>query len=205
MEFKDFCIVSGLPASFDLEPTDETGIPYDLTFAAAKFEVFDEYDNLVFTKTYKQSTTIDLSMTETSIINDVKKLYRYRILLISLPSLKPVKELYRGVISVDNLSFGNELPGTGTLVLPDGALYPTRPTVLIPGIWYAIASFFRFSVTGAGTVSLDGMNVAGDITGNLSAFYATGSEPQIWYPALGANIEFRLNNIVGAPTVQYLP
>lgn len=60
-------------------------------------------------------------------------------------------------------------------------------------------------VSGTGIVSLDGRNIVGYVTGNAASFVANDFTDMLWQPNLGDNVEFRLNNIVAAPTVRYLP
>lgn len=92
----------------------------------------------------------------------------------------------------------------GTIELPDGVLYPTTATTVEPGTWYAVAHFFRFVVTGHGTVSIDGKDLFGNLTGNLASCQSLDLDV-LWYPDMAASTSFRINVISGTPVVKYLP
>lgn len=204
MEYKELALVKGIPVSFEFEALDETGIPYDLTSASVKFEVLNRSGKLVLTKTVSGSATVNLTVADTLKLSDGN--YHYRLVLQSLPGPVPVKKIIGGTLVVDGTTFDSALTeGNGQVILSSGSIYPTGPTVLVPGLWYAIASFFRFTVSGVGIVALDGRDLTGNITGNLSSYISNDTLEKVWHPNLGFNTEFRLNNIVAAPVVTYLP
>lgn len=204
MEHKNLELVKGIPISYEFEVRDDTGILYDLTDASLKFEVRTHRGKLVLTKTVENSSIISLSALDTLKLDDDNN--HYRLVLQSLPNNLPVKEVFKGTITADGTEFDSALTeDSGPIVLPGGTLYPTGPLVLEVGVWYAAAAFYRFMVSGTGIVSLDGRNIVGYVTGNAASFVANDFTDMLWQPNLGDNVEFRLNNIVAAPTVRYLP
>lgn len=204
MEHKELNLVKGIPVSFEFEALDETGLPYDLDSTNTKFEVRTSYGKLVLTKLVEESTTINLSAADTLKLGEGN--HSYRLVLQTLPNSVPYKELFRGVIAVEGPIYDSlATENNNVQILSNGTIYPTTAITLEPGVWYAVASFFRFTVAGQGIVSLDGRDIHGNITGNLASFVSADSTERNWYPNMGSNPEFRLNNIVSSPTVRYLP
>jgi len=89
------------------------------------------------------------------------------------------------------------------LTTSQGLVIAQLGSVITTGTWYRVPSMFRLAVTGTGTLTLDGRDVAGTISTSVYTTTLTSATNQILYPFLGmSNADLRLNVTSGSLTVQ---
>jgi hypothetical protein len=209
MEYKSLELTPGVTASFQFDLLDEAGLKIDTIFYTYKLEIFDnlDKDRLVLIKTTPTysalgSVTFEISSADTLLFKH--DIYSYRLILID--TLNKSKIYYKGFINSSEPVFDRESnPATSSITLPDGTIYVTTPTIITPRIWYAISSFYRFMVSGIGTLVIDGRDLRGSVFGNLGVYQSVVLDEQRWIPDLAGMTAFRINQVSGTNVIRYLP
>jgi hypothetical protein len=182
----------------------------NLTGKVISLNIFDTTQTLLLTKNVSSTSTaglvsFSLNPVETFVIPD-GNVY-YRILIGDTDTT--LKPFYRGFLTceVPEYSSGNGSIQGNVTVLPDGTLYALSPVTIQPGVWYACNSFYHFLVTGVGSMTMDGKDLAGGIFGSVSTWINSSSDPTAWLPNLTGMQAFRINIVSGGNTVsvKYLP
>lgn len=206
MEYKNLEITTGLDAAFIFPIQDENGLDLVMTGYTFKLEIFDVDETLVLTQSIpNQVSTGSLkflfSRDETKSLKG--PVYNYRLIIIDGTGFG--KLYYQGFLSCESPIFSESQTPTNTTILPDGTLYPTGAVNVIPDIWYAISTYYRFLISGIGTLVIDGKDLRGTVFLNRGVFIATDGQNTRWIPELEGMTAFRINQVSGTPTIKYLP
>jgi hypothetical protein len=209
MEYKNLELTPGVSASFQFNLLDDNFLKLNPANYSFKLEIFDnlDKDKLVLIKTaptYQAlgSVTFEISSVETLVFKH--DIYSYRLILID--SINKSSIYYKGFINSEEPIFDRESnPSTATIILPDGTLYVTTATTLVPGTWYALSSVFRFLVSGIGVLVIDGRDLRGTVYGNMGVYSSSVLDEQQWIPDLTGMTAFRINSVSGNCTTRYLP
>jgi hypothetical protein len=187
--------------SFEL--LDETDLPLNLTGYTFMLSIEDSEGNVKFRKELPESA-VDGLVTFLVTAQDLGKLYsnQYEYYLQVNPSVGNSFIAFSGLLTA---------VGTGpsssqsSLILPDGTIYLTSPTLLSFNTWYATTSLFRLQVSGSGVMTVDGRDLTGNILGNMDTYQSLVMDTNLWRPQVFSSNAFRLKQVLGNNLVTFLP
>lgn len=208
LNYKNLEVIPGMDKVFDFTIEDDNFIPIDLSNVgtAYKFEVFDTNNKLVLT--YINPTTglgmISISMLAADTIGLTPRgIYRYRLTVIFQNS---TNMYWEGLLNIAEPLFDiSSTSANNITTLPDGTIYARAQLTVSYGTWYAIATYFRFLVSGNGALVIDGRDIHGTMWPNLSVITPNSVDVVEWVPDLTGMTAFRITSASGNCTVQYLP
>ena len=207
MQYKNLEITAGLENKFVFDILDDSGLKINLTGYTFKFEILDDADKLIISVTTPSATSLgSATITIANVDSFLLKgpLYQYRFVLIS--PTNSAKIFYRGFVAVGPVVFNpNQDPTSDVITLPDGTIYATTATTIVPDVWYALSAYMRFLVSGIGVLVIDGRDLRGTVFGNLSVFESNGFEETRWMPPTDGMTAFRIKQVVGTNIIRYLP
>lgn len=208
LEYQNIDLVPGVKKKITFDIRDETSLKIDLTTGFEfKFEIFDKNDTLLISKITPVSSGVGNVVFQIDGADGLlleKGQYTYRLIITDSSGL-PV-QYAKGFITCDTPLFDPlSEPGASITILPDGSLYATSTVTIIPNTWYAIATYFRFVVSGVGIIALDGRDNVGNVWGNLNVMQTVIDEETQWQPSLSGMSAFRITQVSGTNIVKYLP
>lgn len=208
LEYKNIELVPGVKQKITFDVRDDTSLKVDLTTGYTfKFEIFDKNNVLVISKITPVSHGVGNVIFQIDGADGLlleKGQYTHRLIITDSDGL-PV-QYSKGLVTCDTPVYDAlSEPGASVTTLPDGSLYATSTVTIIPNTWYAIATYFRFVVSGIGIIALDAKDNVGNIWGNLNLLQTVIDEDTMWQPDLTGKSAFRITQISGSNIVRYLP
>jgi hypothetical protein len=207
MQYKNLDITPGLPAVLSFELLDDNFVKIDPTGYTFKLDILDKNRKIILSKSADNviglgNVTFICNSLETAKIEGPVSAYS----LVVIASNSFGRLAYTGFLASRPGVFDVNDVGTGsTIILPDGSLYPTGRVTVQYDSWYAIATFFRFLVSGTGTLVIDGRDLRGITFPNMSVFIANTPTAERWIPNLHGMTAFRIKQVSGLTSTEYLP
>lgn len=205
--YKNLEVTPGLPQVFKFSLLEDDGTKTVLDNFTFKLEIFDGDEKLILTKTGPVAVSLGevsflIPKEETSTLK--LPLYSYRLIILAPSGFGQLR--YQGFLSCKTPVFKLEASvADSAITLPDGTLYVTTATNIIPDRWYALNSTFRFLVSGIGAIVVDGKDLQATVWPNLSVHTSQTLSEIRWVPNLSGMTAFRIKQVSGNITVKYLP
>lgn len=205
--YKNFDVVPGISVDMDFPLVDDTFIKIDPTGFNFKLEVFNPDLRLRFIANTGFVTSLgsaSRTLSDSETLTFKQGLLQYRLVSRDLNNKSVLR--YKGFLTCAEPKYSELADPTNTnTVLPDGSIYMTTPGPIILGMWYSVSNYQRILVSGVGRVGMDLRNNVGGITISSEFYNNTVNEQNEWIPYVGQSTSFRINQIFGANTLQYLP
>lgn len=207
MQYKNLDITPGLPVIFHFELLDINGVKLNLNGYTFKLDILNSNKEIILSKVTPDVVSLGLASFGLNAVETSKikgPVSTYSLVVTSSASFGTLS--YKGFLASQPGVFNANDFGTGvSTVLPDGSIYATGPITVAYDSWYAIATYFRFMVTGVGVLVADGRDIRGTVYPNLSVYSSTSPTEERWIPDFSGMTAFRVKKVSGSVTTRYLP